>query len=388
MGCRASEPLSNRSLETLKELYDLTKQAENDSTVSSCLEQLLPIGDGKKGRKGFSKTEVPLSTLITEGFGEDQIWEEIQLQNALVYDALVSSISKVLAYKPRLKKEVKDEDSDDETILKDLHQDGDGEDSDSDFFESDEAYRKKQRKSKTEQTRQYGKSVVDDKFFNLAQMTEFVEEMEKDVEEKEQEDEEDESGDEKIDYFKDEEEEEDESEEQDYYYKDFFDPPLEQGDGGGNDSRQQVEDEEEGAGSNDEAGSSKTVRFNLEEEEDDVDDEEEVRVSLENNQGQDDDESSEDDQQPLSNFERRKKKIEENIKALEEEALKTKPWQLTGEVTAETRPENSLLEEHLMYDHLLRQGMYPLLFFWLYSLHMMIKSILLIMGKLYGIPRC
>ena len=35
---------------------------------------------------------------------------------------------------------------------------------------------------------------------------------------------------------------------------------------------------------------------------------------------------------------------------MEEASLADKSWQLSGEIGATGRPENSLLEEHLMYD--------------------------------------
>ena len=34
----------------------------------------------------------------------------------------------------------------------------------------------------------------------------------------------------------------------------------------------------------------------------------------------------------------------------------SKPWQLRGEVTAETRPQDSLLVEFLQYDHMVRKA--------------------------------
>uniref|UniRef100_A0A8B9GRL7 U3 small nucleolar ribonucleoprotein protein MPP10 n=1 Tax=Astyanax mexicanus TaxID=7994 RepID=A0A8B9GRL7_ASTMX len=44
------------------------------------------------------------------------------------------------------------------------------------------------------------------------------------------------------------------------------------------------------------------------------------------------------------------KQMAEKIGELEKAALAEKPWQLTGEVTAQTRPENSMLEEDLEFD--------------------------------------
>ena len=37
-------------------------------------------------------------------------------------------------------------------------------------------------------------------------------------------------------------------------------------------------------------------------------------------------------------------------------SITDKPWQLKGEVTARTRPQDSLLEEYLQFDHTTRQA--------------------------------
>jgi U3 small nucleolar ribonucleoprotein component len=51
--------------------------------------------------------------------------------------------------------------------------------------------------------------------------------------------------------------------------------------------------------------------------------------------------------------------MNEKIASLEKELMEKKPWQLQGEVTAQKRPENSLLEETLHFDHAVRMGMVP-----------------------------
>lgn len=48
--------------------------------------------------------------------------------------------------------------------------------------------------------------------------------------------------------------------------------------------------------------------------------------------------------------------MSKKIKSLEEELLEEKPWQLKGEVTGRKRPENSLLEETVFFDHAVRMG--------------------------------
>ena len=48
--------------------------------------------------------------------------------------------------------------------------------------------------------------------------------------------------------------------------------------------------------------------------------------------------------------------MNEKIASLEKQLLEKKPWQLQGEVTAQKRPENSLLEETLHFDHAVRMG--------------------------------
>lgn len=54
--------------------------------------------------------------------------------------------------------------------------------------------------------------------------------------------------------------------------------------------------------------------------------------------------------EPKSSFEKRQEKMSEKIQELEKAALGEKPWQLAGEVNAQTRPENSMLEENVEFD--------------------------------------
>jgi U3 small nucleolar RNA-associated protein MPP10 len=66
--------------EFLKRLYDFTK----------CVEDGLPSGDA-------------LPELIVQGFDDEQIWQELELQNEARSDGLVASVASLVAHKDRLK---------------------------------------------------------------------------------------------------------------------------------------------------------------------------------------------------------------------------------------------------------------------------------------------
>jgi len=53
----------------------------------------------------------------------------------------------------------------------------------------------------------------------------------------------------------------------------------------------------------------------------------------------------------LSNFQKKERKMQQQIKRLEEENLQPKPWLFSGETNANKRPLNSLLSADLEYEH-------------------------------------
>ena len=57
-----------------------------------------------------------------------------------------------------------------------------------------------------------------------------------------------------------------------------------------------------------------------------------------------------------STHEMRSMRLQKKIRQLEDEAVDTKPWQLTGEVAAVERPDNALLEEDLDFDTVTKQA--------------------------------
>ena len=48
--------------------------------------------------------------------------------------------------------------------------------------------------------------------------------------------------------------------------------------------------------------------------------------------------------------------MKKKVKALEERSIADKPWQLSGEASDRLRPENSLLQDHLDFDHMSQPG--------------------------------
>ncbi|KFP95136.1 U3 small nucleolar ribonucleoprotein MPP10, partial [Haliaeetus albicilla] len=341
----------------------------------------------------------PLKELVIENFDEEQIWQQLELQNNAVLDFFKKSIAR----------DAKDEDlcllSDQEEDGSDAEASSDQEledsimeaeaeqkniytqdktkakekqsklresimqkysDEDSDIDFDIEALEQQTKTTKETTLKKMGKkSIVDDKFFKLSEMETFLEHAEKENREEEED----------IDYFEDiiSDDEEEESEEakvkpvkssRDLTYKDFFDPVDDNDDLVANGVEDDQEEEADSAieEQNEESMSevedmnemmmenmrskeaSKKVTFSLP---DDSETEDVTDVQLE---------KGIDPSEIKSSFEKRQEKMSKKIKSLEEELLEEKPWQLKGEVTGQKRPENSLLEETVLFDHAVRMA--------------------------------
>ncbi|NXO12954.1 MPP10 protein, partial [Oriolus oriolus] len=347
----------------------------------------------------------PLKELMIENFDEEQIWQQLELQNNAVLDFFKKSIARdaededlcLLSdqeedgsdVETSSDKELEDTIMEAETEQKSVYtkdkdktkakekrsklresimQKYSDEDSDIDF--DIEALEQQAKTAKETTLKKKGrKSVVDDKFFKLAEMEAFLEHAEK--EDKEEEDEDD------INYFEDiiSDDEEEDSEEakvkpikssRDMIYKDFFDP-VDDDDGDDdlvtNDAEEDQEEEADSAIEEQNEGNmsefddmdemvehmrskeaSKKVTFSLP---DDSETEDVTEVQLE---------KGIDPSEIKSSFEKRQEKMSKKIKSLEEALLEEKPWQLKGEVTGQKRPENSLLEETVLFDHAVRMA--------------------------------
>uniref|UniRef100_K7GI14 U3 small nucleolar ribonucleoprotein protein MPP10 n=1 Tax=Pelodiscus sinensis TaxID=13735 RepID=K7GI14_PELSI len=349
----------------------------------------------------------PLKELVVENFDEEQIWQQIELQNNSVLDYFKKAVDRDVKDKdlyifPAQEEEDFEADSSSdkqmeqkncmETEPASIEHKSEAEekqcksrsrkrqicsDDDSDVdFDIDELEQQVQKLKKPILKKSSEKSIVDDKFFRLAEMEAFLEDVEKE-EGKKKVDDDDEEEDE-IDYFEDILSDEDEEESgkdkiepvkssRNLKYKDFFDP-IDADDALVNESENDQGDEEEhDLEEEDEEGSifdeieennemevmeqneipkevSKKVTFNLPEDSGD-----EVDTDTPN-------EKRTDSIGIKSSFEKRQEKMNEKIKSLEKELLDEKPWQLTGEVTGQKRPENSLLEESLLFDHAVRMA--------------------------------
>uniref|UniRef100_A0A8C0B8L7 U3 small nucleolar ribonucleoprotein protein MPP10 n=1 Tax=Buteo japonicus TaxID=224669 RepID=A0A8C0B8L7_9AVES len=341
----------------------------------------------------------PLKELVIENFDEEQIWQQLELQNNAVLDFFKKSIAR----------DAKDEDlcllSDQEEDGSDAEASSDQEledsimeaeaeqkniytqdktkakekqsklresimqkysDEDSDIDFDIEALEQQTKTTKETTLKKMGKkSIVDDKFFKLSEMETFLEHAEKENREEEED----------IDYFEDiiSDDEEEESEEakvkpvkssRDLTYKDFFDPVDDNDDLVANGVEDDQEEEADSAieEQNEESMSevedmnemmventrskeaSKKVTFSLP---DDSETEDVTDVQLE---------KGIDPSEIKSSFEKRQEKMSKKIRSLEEELLEEKPWQLKGEVTGQKRPENSLLEETVLFDHAVRMA--------------------------------
>ncbi|XP_044062227.1 U3 small nucleolar ribonucleoprotein protein MPP10 [Siniperca chuatsi] len=330
----------------------------------------------------------PLAQLVVENFDEEQIWQELELQNNAVLKHFKNATDEALSDETlTLLVEEEEENSDEEELprqskkmaveAEDGAEDYTDEDSDLDF---DVDALEKREKQKKEIGRKGSKtkvvpSEVDDKFFKLSEMESFLDDMDK-REGKEDEDKDD------VDYFQDLPSDEDDDRDLDLIistkqqkkntakssrnlkYKDFFDAvdsePAKADD--------QSDGEDDSIDESQEEGEEEIVDeeddYDGEEEGDDEDEESKAsRKKVTFNLSGDEDSEGEDMEdifggktpsstksESKSSFEKRQEKMTEKIEELEKAALAAKPWQLSGEVTAQTRPENSMLEEDVEFE--------------------------------------
>lgn len=288
----------------------------------------------------MSNNSAVLSELIIEGMDEEQIWQQLELQNSAQTSRNdVKGISRLLAVTDE-KLSIKFDDE----VVDDSEPSGDEDDDESSEVDEEETNEMESTKPK-KSGKEYRKTVVDDEFFKLNEMAAFLDAEDKKAmngdKKKEQSDEED------IDYFKegsdDEDDEDDEDDAAQLKYKDYFvkkDIDL----FGGKKVRKQSNFEGESEDDEDEDDDEDAEERNGD---DNYEDEEKNKEELQNG-----DTSSDDDEDGKikSTFEMENDMLRERIDKMEKQAIEEKSWQLKGEIQAQTRPKNSLLEEVLDFD--------------------------------------
>ncbi|KAG2201965.1 hypothetical protein INT47_000504 [Mucor saturninus] len=334
--------------------------ASNQKIADSAIEMAKHFYDNVKKVEQVQFS--PFTELLTEGFDNDQIWEEIASQNEPFLDYAKTAL-KALNKKPAkefsdeeesvsgqsmdLDQNVEDEDEDMEELdqseeeLDQSEQELDQSEDEDDFeednieenTEKEELFEPKETKKPT--------SEVDDQFFNLDDFNKWTEKQEELDMMSDREDQDDE-----FDFDNDMGEEEDSDEENDdddaadLNYNDFY----------GNDeekpafkkyTHKKKEYEEELVSSEEE-----------EEEEDEEELGEDVRneASVRDLFGVDEDEE-ETDGKEKSAFQKQQDRLAAQIEEYEDENVQDKHWTLRGEANAKARPVNSLLEEDLEFEH-------------------------------------
>uniref|UniRef100_A0A8C8WH81 U3 small nucleolar ribonucleoprotein protein MPP10 n=2 Tax=Panthera leo TaxID=9689 RepID=A0A8C8WH81_PANLE len=382
------DELASKFTSLTKVLYDFNKTLENGRIHGS-----------------------PLKKLVIENFDDEQIWQQLELQNEPILQHFQDAVSKTIKDEdislfPENEEQECEEDGSEveadgrEALEQDLEEEevadlsGDDpagdektknsstidlrkspvfsdEDSDLDFDISKLEEQSKVQDKVPRKPRE--KSIVDDKFFKLSEMETFLENMEKEEEQKGDEEED-------IDFFEDVNSDEDEREllgsqkpksgksSRNLKYKDFFDPVESDEDlASVHDDELDPKEEDEEIAEEEEEEEEESISET--DEDDDFEESEDSKQHKETSKrvtfALPDDEENEDtnilnvqkdSDEVKSSFEKRQEKMNEKIASLEKELLEKKPWQLQGEVTAQKRPENSLLEETLHFDHAVRMA--------------------------------
>ncbi|XP_018044935.1 PREDICTED: U3 small nucleolar ribonucleoprotein protein MPP10 isoform X1 [Atta colombica] len=303
-----------------------------------------------KREKSYTNTNA-LPELVIEGFDEEQIWQQLELQNESEIAHIFSDIS-ILSEGKKLTIPVSSRKPEPIQIENDnLAQEAEGiPDEKESEDENVEIKNNSQKKYKKKS------SIVDDKFFKLQELNEYLTKEER--KEKQGKDNAG-SDDESLDLFNEGSEEEDGDNIEKYIkYADFFDSPESENEQVNKSQKSDYNDsikDSEGEGSEeeemdldeeDEDQTVKKVRFNLTNDSDETD-------SLENKVNlnkKDKEENIEEAIESKSTLEARQERLSMRIKELEDEAVSEKPWQLKGEVSGSNRPQNSLLEEFLVVD--------------------------------------
>ncbi|KFM80180.1 U3 small nucleolar ribonucleoprotein MPP10, partial [Stegodyphus mimosarum] len=317
-----------------------------------------------------------LPKLLVEGFDEEQIWQQIELQNKCAVTSFSKIISNINPQNAVLHITTENNSSqkgnhedvecmlDDESSINDENEEYVFDDDDSDS--SVELPQKTVENNKTKLKpleRSKHSSIVDDQFFKLSKMEQFLKiedlkEEKGDAIASENED--------KIDLFQDipsddiddsagESDEEPNSKtkksSKDLMYEDFFDAPEL-----GDENDEECSDAELSSRDGEKNGSMSEDILN-EDSNDEMNDVNGNDENLGNMQLCDISKSHKDESTQKTAFELEQEKIKKKIEEYEKNMLEPLPWHLTGEVAASSRPIDSLVHQQTDFDSNAKQDL-------------------------------
>ncbi|KAI9251118.1 U3 small nucleolar ribonucleoprotein complex, subunit Mpp10 [Helicostylum pulchrum] len=340
----SNQKIADSAIEMAKHFYDNVKQVE---------------------KVQFS----PFTELLTEGFDNDQIWEEIASQNEPFLDYAKTTLK---SFSKRPVKEYSEEEESESGESMDLDQGADQDEEMEEAEQTDEELEQAEEQTDEEleqveeleqeqtdeeeeenddlkeevevkETKKKPTSEVDDKFFNLDEFNKWTEKQEELDMMSDREDQDDE-----FDFDQDLDEEEDSEEEEeegadaaDLNYEDFF----------GNDEKTEYKRPTKPKKKEYEEELVSSAEEEDEDEEELESDGEGVQASVRDLFGAEEEDEEETDGKQKSTFQKQQERLAAQIEEYEEENVSDKHWTLRGEANAKIRPVNSLLEEDLEFEH-------------------------------------
>ncbi|XP_034101533.1 U3 small nucleolar ribonucleoprotein protein MPP10 [Drosophila albomicans] len=323
-----------------------------------------------------------LPELVLDQMDEEQIWQQLELRNALMLPQFVEQAAQLMATREQDLGIELDDDEDEDEAEKLSEQESDEENEEaqhqSESEEDSEGFNEPKAKSKQTKAKlgkkSGKKSVVDDTFFKLDEMKQFLEQEDAKEMRRQKNNKNPVDDTEGIDHYAEDlgvgeqtEDEEDDDDDGNVNYADFFDMDEELEEAAKNlpkdkarDFFNESESEEEEKVNEDEDDVEQTEQ--PDEVASEIDEADFVAQSgvepasdSDSDSQKDEDESQLEDKEKSkftqqSSNELRETRLLQRIRDYEDVVLGDKPWQLRGEVQAGNRPQNSLLEEILEFD--------------------------------------
>uniref|UniRef100_A0A182JFH5 U3 small nucleolar ribonucleoprotein protein MPP10 n=1 Tax=Anopheles atroparvus TaxID=41427 RepID=A0A182JFH5_ANOAO len=323
----------------------LQTQLSND--LKSLLKSVYDYG----AKTGYNvSSDAPyLEELVTEQMDEEQIWQQLELKNDYFVDQDLKKTSELLSkgekalllnFSTEAESDYGSEEepsaSEGEELVEENGENGLEQESESEEENDAVAQKKAKKQKKKKNAKPAKRSVVDDRFFKLEDMARFLDE-EDERERRRQNGLGEKNPLIEIDYFDEHTGEEDQ------------------------DEAGSVAEEEEELSDDALVERNRRLRFEIYKGEGDIMDQAPPepatkKVTFKQPETSDDEDYREKSKSDgtKSSFELRQEKLHSKISKMEQQLLKEKPWQLKGEISAETRPQNSLLEEVLEFENTTR----------------------------------